>query len=237
MAAGFRTRRIKTEQSIGDKLKRSRIRKKITVAEVEEATKIRAKFILALESDSWEQIPSEVYGRGYLERYVQFLQMEEDAVMKQYDRERAMYARTCQDSHVELAPKNRLTIPRFLLTPRFFVIGTVTTFTLALLGFISFQVMGYVSHPLLQLVPPVHAAASQSGIFTAQNDTINLTGHTAPNALVTVNGTPVQVDADNNFSVSEHLQKGINNFVVTSTLPSGNMTSDTQTIILPGSQS
>jgi cytoskeletal protein RodZ len=44
VAAGFRTRRIKTENSIGDKLKKARIRKKITVAQVEEATKIRARF-------------------------------------------------------------------------------------------------------------------------------------------------------------------------------------------------
>lgn len=233
MAAGFRTRRIKSEQSIGDKLKRSRIRQKITVAEVEEATKIRAKFILALESDSWEQIPSEVYGRGYLERYVQFLHMEDDIIMRQYDRERATYARTCQEPHVELAPKNRLTIPRFLLTPRFFVIGTVSLFTLALLGFIGTQVMNYARHPFLALVPPAHAAASESGAFMVNADSVTLTGQTAPNAQLTINNLLVTVNGSGKFSVNERLQKGVNNFVFVSTFANGKTTEQTQQIMLP----
>src|SRR5207302_1589682 len=102
---GFHIRRIRTEQSIGDRLKRARTRRKITVAQVEEATTIRARFILALESDSWEQIPSEVYGRGYLERYALYLQLPVEEIKRQYERERSTYSRHCQDAQVELAPR------------------------------------------------------------------------------------------------------------------------------------
>ena len=125
-AAGFRTRRVRSEQSIGDRLKRARIRRKISVAEVEEATKIRAKFILALESDSWDQIPSEVYGRGYLERYLEFLKLPVAQFMGDYERSRSTYSRLCQDAGVDLAPKSSIRIPRFVLTPRILLVCILT---------------------------------------------------------------------------------------------------------------
>lgn len=210
VAAGFRTRRIKTEGSIGDKLKRCRIRKKITVAVVEESTRIRAKFILALEGDSWEQIPSEVYGRGYLETYATFLQLDREEIMRQYDKERNMYARHCQEGQVEFAPKSRLVIPRFLLTPRFFVIGGVM-FALVGMGSIVFhQIHAFTAQPLLTLITPVEAKGVDGTDLLVSSSSINLTGKTTEGASVQVNSDPAQVDGDGTFHIKVALHQGVN---------------------------
>jgi len=229
VAAGFKVRRIKSEVSIGDRLKRTRIRKKITVADVEEATKIRAKFILALESDSWEQIPSEVYGRGYLERYSEFLQMDDD-VMKQYDRERHSYARNCVDAKVEFAPKARRLFPRFQLTSR---VVMMSVLAIGILGFgtvVMQEVFKFTAAPSLEVFA---AEAKETGTsdLIISGTTFTLNGKTAIGASVKVNDLTVPVDQQGNFSGAVSVQPGVvNAVVVKATLPNGKETSQTLSV-------
>jgi cytoskeletal protein RodZ len=226
VAAGFRTRRIRTESSIGDKLKRTRIRKKITVAQVEEATKIRAKFILALESDSWEQIPSEAYGRGYLESYAEHLQLASEPIMRQYARERELYARRCQDQPVELAPKSHLVIPRFLLTPRFFTVAGVALLLAFGVGMIGYQIRRFTAAPFLELATPVQAKTSGSNDLVVSTSSVNIAGRTAIGASVEVNGHAVSVDDEGGFKDSVTVQKGVNAILVEATDGKGKVTSE-----------
>lgn len=232
MAAGFRTRRIKTENSIGDKLKRARTRKKISVSEVEEKTKIRAKFILALESDSWEQIPSEVYGRGYLETYAQFLQLPVDGVMKQYSRERELYARHCQDGNVELAPKSRLSISRFILTPRFFVILFTCMVGVGGSGLVIYQIKRFASAPFLELATPAKAEAADGELVLVSVNSVNVAGRTAIGASVKVNGKPVMVGDDGGFNDAVPVQKGTNSILIEAVNDKGKSTSEVMSIVV-----
>lgn len=225
-AAGFRIRRVRSDQSIGDRLKRARMRKKISVAEVEEATKIRAKFILALESDSWEQIPSEVYGRGYLERYLQFLQLPVEEVMKQYDRERSMYARHCQDAQTELSPRVKFSLPRFLLTPRLFAYLVVLAGLVGFGGVITVQVKKFASAPFLELVSPVKAASGATELVVSA-DSVTVTGRTAIGATVQVNGQIVQVNEDGSFNSKVDVHKGFNSIVIKAISGKGKETTET----------
>jgi cytoskeletal protein RodZ len=217
VAAGFRTRRIKTEGSIGDKLKRSRIRKKITVAEVEESTRIRAKFLLALEGDSWDQIPSEVYGRGYLETYSQFLGLDKEGIMQQYDRERHMYARHCVDSQVDLSPRSRLVIPRVLLTPRFFVIVLALAFSCGFIGIIFHQVRAFAAAPYLQVTSPSSSTSPDTSELKVSADFTDIRGEASPGSVVTINGELVDVDVAGHFSKKEALHTGLNAFSISAT--------------------
>jgi transcriptional regulator with XRE-family HTH domain len=231
VAAGFRTRRIKTENSIGDKLKKARTRKKISVSEVEEATKIRAKFILALESDSWEQIPSEVYGRGYLETYTQYLQLPTEAIMKQYGRERELYARRCHDSRVELAPKAGLVIPRFMLTPRFFAIASVACLMMIGGGAVGYQIKKFSSAPFLELITPAQAKSPDTGELLVSADSVNISGRTAIGAAVQVNGRIVPVDGEGQFKEQVPVQKGANAILVEAVDGKGKKTSEVVNVV------
>jgi cytoskeletal protein RodZ len=217
VAAGFRTRRIKTEGSIGDTLKQSRTRKKITVAEVEESTRIRAKFILALESDSWEQIPSEVYGRGYLETYAQFLGLGKEKIMQQYDRERHMYARHCREGQVDLSPRSRLFLPRFLLTPRFFVIVLALALSGGFIGIIFHQVRAFAAAPYLQVTSPTSSSSPDAAELHVSADSIIITGAASVGAVVVVNGDLADSDSAGHFSKKEMLHPGLNAFSISAT--------------------
>ncbi|CAN5139641.1 hypothetical protein BH11PAT4_BH11PAT4_2160 [soil metagenome] len=229
-AAGFRTRKVKVEQSLGDRLKRARTRKKITVAEVEEQTKIRAKFILALESDSWDQIPSEVYGRGYLEAYADYLQLPVDEMMKQYDRSRATYWRKDSNDIINLAPVSRMSRSRFIITPKLFAATFGICLALTFAGVVGYQIQRFTAAPFLELVKPAQAneiGVSQLELFT---DSFALNGRTTTGATVMVNGQAVAVLQDGSFTMQVPVQKGLNAIVVSATSLAGNTTTETLTV-------
>ena len=47
-----------------------------SLAEVEAATKIRQKYLAALEADEWSLLPGEVVGRGFLRNYASYLGLD-----------------------------------------------------------------------------------------------------------------------------------------------------------------
>jgi cytoskeleton protein RodZ len=72
---------------IGEVLKSARTRQGIEMAEVEERTKIRTKYLRALESEDWDVLPSPAYAKGFLRTYAQLLGLDADAIIDEYVRQ------------------------------------------------------------------------------------------------------------------------------------------------------
>ncbi len=84
------TRRASTPAagvSIGALLRERRVALGANLAEVEAATKIRQKYLSALEADEWQSLPGEVVGRGFLRNYAGYLGLEATEII---DRRRAL---------------------------------------------------------------------------------------------------------------------------------------------------
>lgn len=63
-------------RELGAVLRERREAMGISLAEAEAATRIRQKYIAALEADEWHLLPGEVVGRGFLRNYSVFLGLE-----------------------------------------------------------------------------------------------------------------------------------------------------------------
>ena len=61
---------------IGNSLKEARLRRSIEFGHAETATKIRAKYLRALEAEQFEQLPSETYTKGFLRAYAEYLGLD-----------------------------------------------------------------------------------------------------------------------------------------------------------------
>lgn len=61
------------ENGVGNKLREARTRRSLSLQEVEEATKIRARYLRALEDDDWDQLPGDAYARAFIRTYGAFL--------------------------------------------------------------------------------------------------------------------------------------------------------------------
>jgi len=74
-------------QSLGAILRDRRESAGIPLSEVEHATRIRQKYLAAIEADEWHLLPGEVVGRGFLRNYAYYLNLDPNQMI---DRRRAM---------------------------------------------------------------------------------------------------------------------------------------------------
>jgi cytoskeleton protein RodZ len=72
---------------IGADLHRARTRREIELGEVEAATRIRIRFLRAIEAEEWEVLPGGVYTRGFIRTYASFLGMDGERLVDDYRRE------------------------------------------------------------------------------------------------------------------------------------------------------
>ena len=61
---------------IGNSLREARVRQQLELGEVELATKIRARYIRALEEESFDALPAQTYVKGFLRTYADYLGLD-----------------------------------------------------------------------------------------------------------------------------------------------------------------
>ncbi len=72
---------------MGAVLRAERERRGLTVKDIERETSIRSAYIEALESGRYEALPSEVYVKGFIRNYAEFLRLDAGALVRQYREE------------------------------------------------------------------------------------------------------------------------------------------------------
>lgn len=71
--------------TIGEILRKAREEKGVSLAEVENETKIRRKYIAALESNDFDVLPGKIYVKGFLRNYARYLGLEGEALVKEFE--------------------------------------------------------------------------------------------------------------------------------------------------------
>jgi len=85
---------------IGATLREARMRARIDVAEIEAETKIRAKYLRALENEEWDLLPGPTYVKSFLRTYAEALDLDAKLLVDEYK------LRHERLSEVELQPIN-----------------------------------------------------------------------------------------------------------------------------------
>jgi cytoskeleton protein RodZ len=71
---------------IGTTLREARIRARIDISEVEARTKIRAKYLRAIENEEWDLLPGPVYVKSFLRTYGDYLGVDSRLLVDEYKR-------------------------------------------------------------------------------------------------------------------------------------------------------
>jgi cytoskeleton protein RodZ len=121
---------------IGATLREARMRAKIDITEVETRTKIRAKYLRAIENEEWDLLPGEIYVKSFLRTYGDYLGLDSRMLVDEFKR------RYDRPSDNELRP---LTPPRARererrrgpLVPPWALIGAVLVVVVVVLYFVG----------------------------------------------------------------------------------------------------
>src|SRR4051812_49575836 len=70
---------------IGNSLREARVRRRIDFAQAELATKIRGKYLRALEDEQFDMLPAETYVKGFLRTYAEYLGLDGQLYVDEYN--------------------------------------------------------------------------------------------------------------------------------------------------------
>src|SRR3954454_10981264 len=69
---------------IGATLQEARMRARIDISEVESATKIRAKYLRAIENEEWDMLPGPTFVKSFLRTYADYLGIDGRLLVEEY---------------------------------------------------------------------------------------------------------------------------------------------------------
>lgn len=186
----------------------------ISLSQVEEATKIRAKFLQALEQDDYSELPSLSYAKGFVKNYSDFLGLDSRTVLAFFRRQ------TTDTPKSSLLPKGvaePLNRSGFRLTPGRFLASLVAGLVALFLVYLGLQYQGLRRAPVLEIESP-------SNQTVVSQKRVDVLGKTDPDATVTVQGVSVLVRSDGKFFDQVALEPGVNVVTIIATSRFGKTT-------------
>jgi cytoskeleton protein RodZ len=71
------------DDGVGNKLREARARRRLSLREAEAATKIRARYLQAIESEDWDELPGDTYARAFIRTYGALLGLDGDRLAEE----------------------------------------------------------------------------------------------------------------------------------------------------------
>ena len=210
-----------------ERLLAARERKGVDLYRAERDTKIRARYLAALERGEYRELPGAVYTKGFLRNYALYLGLDPDEILQQWRQERGDGASLSEPAIV---------VPRPLSAPRHGFTFSVGTFVAAIMTVLVVLFVGYLALQFLRFTkPPEVALTDPATLVSTVADTATrytLQGTSAPGALVSIEvagrGQPLRVTVGQTgvWSADVELRRGRNQFSISATDPATGHNSD-----------
>lgn len=204
---------------LGETLRAQRERKGITLDQAAADTRIREKFLKALEDSDYRALPGTVYTKGFLRNYADYLELdsEELVVLLQQERDGTPEPpRTFQ-------PMRPVMSRSLIFTPAVLVPVVVLAGVILFLGYLYVQFTTFAVAPPLEVSEPATDVIVQDAGYIVK-------GHTIANGRLTIQVAPgtqtydVRPQADGSFTTPITLAPGANHLLVQVFDPSGKVT-------------
>ena len=196
------------DHKLGEVLRAAREAKELDLTRVERDTKIRERYLSALERGEYRELPGAVYTKGFLRNYGAYLGLDPEYLIDLYRLETTANA---PERAAAPTPPRPIAVRRrrtFVVTPGAVVAAILTIVVGALVAWIGYQFVNFARTPELRIIEP-------AGDVSAHTEpSITIRGITVADATITVSGLPenpsTTADADGNFEMTVGLLPGSN---------------------------
>lgn len=207
----------KKAELVGDELREARIKRGLNLGTVEVATKIRGKYLNKLEANDYD-MPNDVYIRGFVQSYGDYLGLDGRELAKQYDLERGGL-----EAPERSAPKPVKT-PKLVLTPKLAIAAATLALAGIVVAYLAWQFSALAAAPRLELTSPTSDQRIVGSV-------VEVSGTATPGADVLINDSPILVDAEGKFSDKLALTRGLNTIRITARNKLGKSTTISRNIL------
>jgi len=71
--------------SFGERLRREREMREVSIEEIAETTRIPQRYLVALEREEWSKLPGGIFARGFVRTIARFLGLDEQSLLGEFD--------------------------------------------------------------------------------------------------------------------------------------------------------
>lgn len=210
---------------LGELLRSQRERMGLTLEQAAEDTRIREKFLGAIEGGDYQSLPGAVYTKGFLRNYAEYLDLDADELVVLYQAERGI-----AEPPRSFEPMRPIMRRGVILTPAvllpLLVLGGVALFV----GYLYYQFSTFATPPRIEIVEPPTDTVAQSAEYVVR-------GRTVPDGRVTIRVFPgpeivadIRPGADGAFSARVQLKPGPNHIEVEVLDATGKVNKESRTI-------
>jgi len=191
--------------SLGELLRQTRLHKNIALDEAEKVTKIRKKFLVAIEENNW-YFSSRIYVEGIIKNYASFLGINPQKALaffrRDYDKKEIVNFRNRVNSSFFKADREKV------LKIFFFA------FILILVIYFGWQLKNYFSPPKIKIITP-----KETTFVNKQK--VKIVGQTVPGAEIIIFGNKIYPDNNGYFNFDLPLLQEKNPIVIEVIGPNG----------------
>jgi cytoskeletal protein RodZ len=183
--------------NFGERLKREREMREVSLEELTKATRISTRFLLALENEEWEKLPGGVFGHGFVRTIARYLGLDEESLLGEYD-----MARGGQVLAEPAKPEERIPSP-----PKWLPVAAVFVVLLIVIGLFYAGRYGwrrYAAHRLAKQ-SAISGSPAQSG---SQNDSTTPADSSLDLSVSTSAATRVRILSDGKLLLDTELPAG-----------------------------
>ena len=209
---------IKQSLKVGEILAKERQRQKIKLADVEQATKIRRKYLIKIEASNYTDLENSAFVRGFIRQYAKFLHLDSNSLTRQYIKERG-------EKLLPSAQKPKLKVTKPIITPKLLIISIIGIATIVVGGYLFWQLIGLISPPKLIVTKPNSDQVISNSIF-------DISGHVDPGIQLYLDNSSLLVDMNGNFQDKLVLQPGLNRLEFKAKNKLGKTTTITRNILV-----
>jgi cytoskeletal protein RodZ len=109
--------------SFGERLKREREMREVSLKEVTSATRIGPRFLEALENEEWEKLPGGIFNRGFVRSIARFLGLDEENLLAEYDLARGDQSMPAPQPYENKLPRPPIWLPILAVLALLAVLG------------------------------------------------------------------------------------------------------------------
>lgn len=193
-------------QTIGQILKTARDSKGYSLKRIEDVTKIKLSFIDSIEKGKWEKLPAFPTVLGFVKSLSATLGVDQNMAV-------AVLKRDYPPKKININPKPDVS-SSFIWSPKLTFFVGVGIVLVAIIGYLVFQYVRFVSSPRLTIESPKEGQV-------VDGRSVLVFGSTDIDAKVTVNNQPVLVDADGKFLVGIEVSPETKEIIIKASSRSG----------------
>ena len=201
-----------SDLTLAEVFKKRRADLKMNLADVERGIKVQRVYLDMIESGDYDNLPDDIYSKGFVKNYAEFLGFEATPILEIYKTERKKNhpkAKKQADGAVKKLKMGLKPIDsqRLIVTPKTLLILFGIGLVLLVTGYIAWQFSALSAPPKLVLENPAEQRVDTNAIHIA--------GRVDGGADLYINDSPILSSPDGSFREKVALIDGVNQIKVT----------------------